>query len=333
MTRERERGTPSRSQRSAAVRSSTERARRAALPATARRPVLFVLQGPEQGSVLTIPDRGALIGRDGTADIKLGDEAISRQHARILIQDGEAYVEDLASLNGTYVNQRRIGERVRLSDGDYVSFGRITIAKYTRMGELEQQTLRTLFELTLRDPMTELYNRRYFDDRLKSEFSYAIRRGTQLALLMIDIDHFKRVNDSLGHPAGDLVLKLIAATLRKMMRPEDVLARYGGEEFVVIARSTSLRNAEILGERIRRRIAELPLPPALCELRITVSVGVAGIGAGGPYASAEALVAAVDDALYRAKNTGRNRVCALRPPVTTLPDALRPLGETGPARA
>jgi diguanylate cyclase (GGDEF)-like protein len=107
----------------------------------------------------------------------------------------------------------------------------------------------SVYEAALRDPLTRAYNRRYFDDRLFSELSFARRHGAPLGLLMVDLDHFKRINDVYGHQAGDVVLRVVAATIQRLMRPEDVVARYGGDEFVVIARGTTLRNAEILAER------------------------------------------------------------------------------------
>ncbi len=275
------------------------------------RPLLFVLQGPEQGAIFSVP-HGGLVGRDARADVALRSDTVSREHAQLTVQDGEFYVEDLGSLSGTFVNERRVTHRLRVEDGDYLHFG-ATVVKFSLVDELEQNALRTLYELTLRDPLTRLYNRRYFDERLRSEFSFAARQHTPIAVLILDLDHFKRVNDRHGHQVGDIVLKLVSASISRIMRPEDVLARYGGEEFVVISRNTSLRNAEILGERIRRCVQELSVELEHGTLRVTASVGVTSTGLRAFPESAEALVSAADDALYRAKQAGRNRVIGAHP--------------------
>ncbi len=276
-----------------------------------KRPLLFVLQGPDQGAVFPIP-HGGLIGRDSKSDIVLGSDTVSREHARLTLHGGQAYVADLGSSSGTFVNGERAVGRTRLADGDYLQFG-ATLLKFSLVDELEENALCTLYELTLRDPLTRLYNRRYFDERLRSEFSFAARQRTPLALLIVDLDHFKRVNDTHGHPTGDRVLSLVASSIGRMMRPEDVLARYGGEEFVVIARHTSLRNAEILGERIRRAVAGLSVELEHGVLGISASVGVASIGPGTFPPDAELLLGAADEALYRAKQGGRNRVVTAHP--------------------
>jgi len=171
-----------------------------------------------------------------------------------------------------------------------------------------------LSRLTLRDPLTRLYNRRYFEGRLRSAFAFAERHGTLLGLLLVDIDHFEQVNDTCGHAVGDVVLKLVAGSIQKIIRPEDVLVRYGDTEFVVIVCATSLRNLEILGSRMCRRVAALA--PDLAEnavtVTVTVSVGAACMGPDVPCASAEALLGAADQALHQAKTTGRNRVSTTR---------------------
>lgn len=289
------------------------------------RAVLFALTGLQQGAVFSLHPPSALIGRESTQDVSLADEMVSGRHARITIRSDGAFVEDLESRNGTFVNEHRIEGRSPLTTGDYLRFGGATILKFSMMDGLEEHALATLFELTLRDPLTRLYNRRYFEDRLRSEYSFARRHGTLLALCLIDIDHFKAINDTCGHQMGDAVLKLVASSIERMMLPEDVLARFGGEEFIIIARATSLRNVEILAERIRQRIERLIVTLAGHDLRITVSVGAALTSPEAMAASAEALLTAADRALYRAKAAGRNRVTAC----TVTSDDLR----TGEVRA
>ena len=277
--------------------------------------VLLELEGAQPGAVFSIRGTSALIGRKGSADVLLGEETVSWEHARLSVESEGAYLEDLASHNGTFVNGQRIRVRTRLHDGDYVGFGSGgPVVKFSLMEEFEERALRTLFELTLRDPLTRLYNRRYFDDRLLSEFAFAQRHHSELALLLIDIDHFKNVNDTCGHQVGDVVLKLVASSIQRMMRPEDVLSRYGGEEFVVITRGTSLRNIHILGERLCHLIESLALDLPDRDLNVTVSIGASCMGAEQTYGSAEALLKSADEALFEAKASGRNRTTSARCP-------------------
>jgi two-component system cell cycle response regulator len=129
-----------------------------------------------------------------------------------------------------------------------------------------------------------------------------------LGLLLIDIDHFKQVNDQCGHASGDAVLRLVAGSIQRLMRPEDVLSRYGGEEFTAILRATSLRNLQILGDRVCHRVETLNPVPNRQDLSVTVSVGVSLFAPDRGYESGDALVAAADVALYAAKAQGGNRV-------------------------
>ncbi len=278
-------------------------------PSRSARPyrILLELAGERPGAVSSLCEPSStVIGRGAEAEVSLGDATVSLRHALITTRDGEAHVEDLGSSNGTFLNGRRIRARTRLADSDYLRFGAGTILKFSMVDELEEQAHRTLFELTLRDPLTRLYNRRYFDERLLNEFGFAQRQQTQLAILLIDIDHFKRFNDTCGHQVGDAVLKLVASSIQAMMRPEDVLARYGGEEFVVLTRATSARNMEILGQRVCRRIAALPLNLPGPALKLTVSIGASSLSLEEP-GSAEGLLRAADLALFAAKSGGRNR--------------------------
>ena len=269
--------------------------------------VLLELEGTQPGAVFSVHGPSAVIGRRDSADVPLGDTTVSWEHARLTVESDGIYLEDLSSRNGTFINDRRIRERTRLDDGDYVAFGGGTVVKFSMMADFEKCALRTLFELTLRDPLTRLYNRRYFDDRLLGEFAFAQRQQSQLALLLIDIDHFKRFNDTCGHQVGDAILRLVATSIEKMMRPEDVLSRYGGEEFVVIARGTSLRNIHILGERLCHQIQSLVLHLPDPDLRVTVSIGASCVGPGEIKSTAEALLKSADRALFEAKAAGRNR--------------------------
>jgi diguanylate cyclase (GGDEF)-like protein len=163
-----------------------------------------------------------------------------------------------------------------------------------------------LRELSNTDALTGLANRRALDDTLAREFSLAHEQGRDLTLLMFDIDHFKKFNDSYGHDQGDRVLKVFAATVRSYVRDVlDTVCRYGGEEFMVIARETSQEGGMILAERIREGVEAMVVD----GLRVTTSIGVAGIRETGAATGSE-LIERADSALYEAKRGGRNRVVA-----------------------
>jgi diguanylate cyclase (GGDEF)-like protein len=152
------------------------------------------------------------------------------------------------------------------------------------------------------DPLTGLYNRRHADEVLEREVRRADRYGVRLALALMDIDHFKWVNDQFGHPCGDQVLVTLAAMLGRAVRRADVVARYGGEEFMILFPQTSLESAAWTCERIRINFGGILVPCAAAP--ITLSIGVTAYQAGE---SKEQLLARADDLLYRAKAAGRNR--------------------------
>jgi diguanylate cyclase (GGDEF)-like protein len=169
-----------------------------------------------------------------------------------------------------------------------------------------------LLTLSRTDALTGLFNRRYFEERLNEEFTRSRRYGSPLSLVMLDIDHFKRINDTFGHPFGDQVLKAVAQTACSRLREVDLMARYGGEELIALLPETSPVDALRVCERVREAIASLGLehPGAdghVQEVRLTASLGVATVPAAN-LTSAEALLMAADTSLYAAKGAGRNRV-------------------------
>jgi diguanylate cyclase (GGDEF)-like protein len=170
-----------------------------------------------------------------------------------------------------------------------------------------RQLLLKLEQSALSDPLTGLFNRRELMGRLESEAAATKRYGTGLFLIMLDIDHFKHVNDTYGHQAGDDVLKALAHIMRNTVRINDLLARYGGEEFVIVCPHTGMEEATEIAERVRRSVEQTPLATRAGEIRITISAGVAGYQQGQPV---ETLIKDADQAMYDAKNSGRNRVCA-----------------------
>jgi diguanylate cyclase (GGDEF)-like protein len=272
---------------------------------TRERAYLVVLAGPQMGEMFKL-ERGhdLVVGREEGVPILLTDDGVSRRHAQVSLRDGEALLRDLGSRNGLFVNGKQVQEHL-LSDGDKIQLGVTTTIKFTFTDDLEAEYQRRLVDAALRDPLTGLYNRRHFDERLGAELSAARRHGTPLTLMVVDVDHFKNINDTHGHLAGDAVLRQVAEVLQAAMRKEDVVARFGGEEFVVIARSTDLAGASRFAERIRRQIEERVCSFERLELQVTASIGIAELGAEG---GAQDLLDAADRALYQAKASGRNTI-------------------------
>lgn len=166
-----------------------------------------------------------------------------------------------------------------------------------------------LAEMASRDALTGLFNRRHFDLRLAEDLREAQCTGQPLALLLLDVDHFKSVNDAFGHAAGDAALRTVAAVLSsRLRRGGDMLARYGGEEFAMVLPGADPAAAAALAERLRQAVADAPVPAPLADRRLTISIGVAVYPGGGLPADASWLLRRADAALYAAKRAGRNRV-------------------------
>lgn len=174
-----------------------------------------------------------------------------------------------------------------------------------------------LQEQAIRDPLTGLYNRRFLSDALDNELRKAGEAGTSVAVIMADIDRFKVVNDTYGHPVGDAVLRAFADVLRRSMRSHDICCRFGGEEFLLAFPGLSMERACARAQAIRATLADVPLRLDGLKLSVTASFGVASFPQHA--ASVDALIAVADQALYRAKQAGRNRVECARVSVAPAP--------------
>jgi diguanylate cyclase (GGDEF)-like protein len=247
-----------------------------------------------------------IIGRGQKAQVRLLDDGISREHAQVVVEGNKIYLEDLGSTNGTFCNGLKVDRR-ELSDGDKILVGSTTILKFTYHDNLDEIFQKQMYESALRDGLTKAFNKKYFTDRLESELTFALRHESPLVLVMFDIDHFKKVNDTHGHQAGDLVLSELSTLLTGALRAEDVFARYGGEEFAVICRGTDLTQASIVGERMRKAVEKHRFVYEGTPIPVTISVGIAGLP-DPAVKDATDLVARADKALYQSKHGGRNRV-------------------------
>ena len=266
---------------------------------------VIVIAGPNVGEMYRLPPGEATVGRGTNATILLPDTEISRLHAKIINRGETVIVADNNSTNGTFVN----GHQVRfhsLQDGDKIQIGTTTILKFSYHDALEEKFQRQMLESALRDGLTGAFNKKYFSERLTGEVAFSKRHGTPISLMLFDIDHFKSVNDTYGHLAGDSVLATFAERVSTMIRREDVFARYGGEEFAVLSRGLDVGAARAFAERIRQLIADYEFSFEDTVIPITISVGVSAM----PHPTVEHpqdLVSGADQALYTAKRSGRNR--------------------------
>ncbi len=274
-------------------------------------PLYFImLNGGIPGAMLQLSATGTRIGRAVDNTLQLPETSLSRYHAFLRVdEEGQIRLTDLGSTNGTFLNGKRLPERIPIcvKDGDRIQFGSEIVVKFVRPDPCEERFQRDLFERTVRDSLTGLYNRGYFLSEVGHIGDRGALRGLGMAVFMIDIDHFKRINDTHGHPAGDQVLREVAGVLRNSLRGDDLIARYGGEEFIVALPVSAPDQAAERAERIRSNLADRHILFSGRPVRVTVSIGVIYAPAGRPR-SVPGMIAAADRGLYQAKNAGRDRV-------------------------
>lgn len=272
-----------------------------------RRPYLLVLSGSGIGRALKLEKRSYVLGRGQDVDFRLDDEGISRKHAKVvLLPQGVVMLKDLGSTNGTFVNDRRIDAHP-LNEGDRVQLGASATLKFGFEADVEAQVREQLFTAATRDPLTGVHNKRSFEEQMVRAIAFSRRHKQPLSLIAFDVDHFKRVNDTFGHIAGDRVLQGVAARFSQELRVEDSLARVGGEEFCVILPGIELANGILAAERLRVAIEKTPFDTDEGAIPVSVSLGVAQFDPVA-HPSLGDLVAEADAHLYEAKHAGRNQV-------------------------
>ncbi len=270
-----------------------------------------VMGGVDIGRSLPLSTKEpVVIGRDPECSYRIQDDGISRRHAEITYKaPGKYIIRDLNSTNGTFFEGRRI--RIHpLNEGDKILLGRRTVIKFVLQDAFDLQYHKQIYESTVRDPLTGVFNRKHFDQHIAAELSFARRHRLPLTVMMIDLDHFKRINDLHGHQTGDQVLIITAETLSDSLRDEDLLIRYGGEEFVIITRGIPPEGASALGERVRQTIEEMAMEkPEGESISITASIGAVTVS-DPTGIDGHRLLRESDENLYKAKEAGRNRVVA-----------------------
>lgn len=271
-----------------------------------KRAFVVVLAGDRMGEMFPLNDGKTSIGRGLQADVRINDEGISRTHALVERVDDEYFLRDAGSTNGTYANGGQV-DRHPLQEGDKIQIGASSVLRFTYKDDLDEDFQRSLYENALRDRLTNVFNRGYFNNRLESDVAFALRHGKPLSLVMFDIDNFKGVNDQHGHLTGDAVLRELAKRVTNTTRSEDIFARYGGEEFALICRDVDALRASKAANRIQELVRQDAFEVEGKTLTITVSLGVADLSML-LEPGAKALVEAADSALYAAKRNGRDRV-------------------------
>jgi diguanylate cyclase (GGDEF)-like protein len=298
-----------------------------------RRPALVFLRGELLAVPIPLEREQVTLGRALEADIRINDSRASRLHARITTERDEPSgnprycLTDLGSTNGTILNGKPI-ERAFLQDGDKFEVGDQLI-RFEMLDEIDREFQQQIHRLLVHDELTGLLTSKSFFSELRREAARAEAESMPFCVLMMDIDHFKDVNDTYGHLVGSETLEEVGAVIKKSLRAGDVGARFGGEEFAAFLLDADYAQGMIAAERVRSAIEKHAFPAARRSAggeqpthHITISVGVASFpnDARDPIQ----LVEMADSALYRAKRNGRNQVCPYRPAAPTEVVRLRP---------
>lgn len=271
---------------------------------------LIVVRGTPQAKRFMLTEDSMFIGRDASAQITVNDQNVSRKHAEVLRVGEEIQIRDNGSTNGTFVNDKQVKGNVTLRKEDMIKVGN-TILKFLPKGELEIFYLGTLESAAHTDSLTKLYNKGYIMEALEAEFKRAKALHTDLSIVILDLDHFKKINDTHGHDAGDYVLKEMAAIVRSKGLPKTaIFGRFGGEEFLILLPGQALEAAVQVAETTRSVIEKHAFTYEGKRLPVTSSIGVAELALD--VDSQQALFKLADKAVYQAKNSGRNQVCTAR---------------------
>lgn len=266
---------------------------------------LIVLEGPRLGEAIILGDVPVVIGRSPRADFHLDHPSISREHCTVREEVLGASIRDLDSKNGVLVNGMRVRSAM-LSDGDHVLLGDVLL-KFVAGGTQEAHYHQALYGLANVDSLTQLLTRRAFRERVDEAVSRAGGvTNAQLSFVIFDLDHFKQINDLVGHDAGDATLRRMSATLRRQLRAHDVAGRLGGDEFAVLLPDTDQAEAARWCEQLRQAMEGLGLEGSGLPQKVSISVGHATWNLG--MRNAHEFMRLADQALLRAKAAGRNCV-------------------------
>lgn len=287
-----------------------------------RRPALVFLRGELLAVPIPLERDEVILGRALEADVRVNDPLASRLHARIITErdalSGEVRyrITDLASTNGTLLNGKLIDEAF-LEEGDKLVIGE-HLLRFDMLDEIDREYQRQIHRLLVHDELTGLLTSKSFFSELRREAARAEVESRPFCVLMMDVDHFKEVNDTYGHLAGNETLEALGAVITGALRAGDVAARFGGEEFAAFLLDADYAQALVAAERVRSAVEQYAFPAtrrgsaeAERKHQMTISIGIASFP--GDARDPVQLVELADSALYRAKRSGRNRVCAYSP--------------------
>src|SRR6266850_1579400 len=297
-----------------------------------RQPVLVSLRGELLGTPIPLDRDVVILGRALEADIRLNDSKVSRLHARIDVEvhkdsgEGVFRIKDLGSTNGTLLNGQVVIESL-LNNGDKILIGD-HLFRFDMLDEIDREFQQQIHRLLAHDELTGLLTGTSFFSELRREAARAEHESSPFCVLMMDVDHFKQVNDTYGHLTGSRALEVMGVIIKGALRSGDVAARLGGDEFAAFLLDADYAQGLVAAERVRRAMELHPFSPTRegsdpgKGFRITISIGVAAYpdDATDPIQ----LVELADSALYRAKRTGRNLICAYRPSLAATEGPLRP---------
>jgi two-component system cell cycle response regulator len=268
---------------------------------------LVAIYGPNLGRRWMLDRPELLIGRDESCDLVVPIETVSRRHCRLSVRPEGAFARDLGSTNGTWVEEEPVGSRSDrgLRCGDRLRLGG-AIFRYLDGADLETLYHEEVYQTIVADGLTGAATRRHFFERLDREMTRCQRHRRPLALLVLDLDHFERVNDDFGHLSGDAALRAVADRIRKRVRPEDCFARTGGEAFALVLPETEVDAARRVAEELREAVGGRPFRVNGETIPVTISLGVATLESG--MRSPDEFLEAADARLAEAKQAGRDRV-------------------------
>ena len=282
-------------------------------------PCLVQLSGVGTGRLFYLPTReGAIqIGRLETADLCLAYPEIAPEQARIFVEAGEMFLENLHRPQSLRVQGQPIVERHRLQHGDRLQVGPYLAFKYLRLKEDEIACQEQIYRSSSHDPLTQLANARHFQDLLEQEWSYAKRHKHPLSILCLDIDHFRQYNEMWGFSQGDRLLGQYSERLQQSLRREDTLARVGADGFAILLRGTPHEGALHVAERIRQTAKQLTMPTGSTPFCLTVSIGMLST-IPHPAHLPLSLLQSAHEQLHHAQQQGGDQIAFEIPSLTAL---------------
>lgn len=269
---------------------------------------LVIIYGKNIGRKFDLLEEEVTIGRDPENSIVISTDTVSRKHAKLQSTDGGWFIVDTGSINGTFVNDTQIDKEnpKKLKSGDLIKIGD-TIFKFLSGSNIETAYYEEIHRMAITDGLTQISNKRYLVEFLEREISRARRHHRSLSILILDIDHFKNINDTYGHLIGDSILKGLASLISQRMRKEELFSRFGGEEFIAVLPETPLESAVKFAEIIRTMVAQHKFIIEKEVIPLTISIGVAEFEENR-HRFVDDLINEADKNLYKAKNSGRNKV-------------------------